>query len=85
MSDGVGAAVLSVKGLSKRFGDRVAFESGGIPVVVVRARDGAVRAYANVCRHRGAPLVRESGPGAQKPVSNVRSIQSVRSKRFLSP
>jgi ABC-2 type transport system ATP-binding protein len=26
MSDGVGAAVLSVKGLSKRFGDRVAFE-----------------------------------------------------------
>jgi ABC-type multidrug transport system ATPase subunit len=26
MSDGAGAAVLSVKGLSKRFGDRVAFE-----------------------------------------------------------
>ena len=44
-------------------GDRVSFESGGVPIVVVRASDGAVRAFANVCRHRGAPLVRGSGRG----------------------
>jgi phenylpropionate dioxygenase-like ring-hydroxylating dioxygenase large terminal subunit len=45
----------------------VSFESGGVPVVVVLARDGAVRAYANVCRHRGAPLVRGSGRSEHGP------------------
>lgn len=39
-------------------GDRMSFESGGVPIVVVRAAHGEVRAYVNVCRHRAAPLVR---------------------------
>ena len=39
-------------------GDRMSLESGGVPIVVVRAPDGGVRAYVNVCRHRAAPLVR---------------------------
>jgi nitrite reductase/ring-hydroxylating ferredoxin subunit len=42
-------------------GDVLALESGGIPVVVARGGDGAVRAYVNVCRHRGATVVRERG------------------------
>ncbi len=39
-------------------GDRMSFESGGVPIVVVREAQGDVRAYVNVCRHRAAPLVR---------------------------
>ncbi len=34
----------------------------GVPVVMIRGRDGAVRAFMNVCRHRGA-LVMEEGAG----------------------
>jgi choline monooxygenase len=33
----------------------------GEPVVVVRARDGAVRAFANVCRHRAGPVAEGAG------------------------
>jgi phenylpropionate dioxygenase-like ring-hydroxylating dioxygenase large terminal subunit len=44
-------------------GDRFTFESGGVPVVVVRDADGELRAYVNVCRHRAAPLVRGCGAG----------------------
>lgn len=43
-------------------GDLVAGESGGVPFVVLRHHDGSVRAYANICRHRGAPLV-DDGAG----------------------
>jgi carnitine monooxygenase subunit len=32
---------------------------GETPVVVARAEDGVIRAFANVCRHRGAVVVRE--------------------------
>ncbi len=46
-----------------RPGDRRSLTSGGVPVVVTRAADGTVRAYVNVCRHRGAPLVREDAAG----------------------
>ncbi len=31
------------------------------PVIVVRGRDGALRAFFNVCRHRGGPLALEDG------------------------
>ena len=31
------------------------------PVLVVRGDDGALRAFLNACRHRGAPVVRETG------------------------
>ncbi len=37
---------------------------GGVPIVVVRDRDGALRAFLNVCRHRGS-LVCE-GEGARE-------------------
>ena len=29
----------------------------GSPIILVRDRDGAIRAFYNTCRHRGAPLV----------------------------
>lgn len=34
----------------------------GVPVVVTRDRDGALRALANVCRHRGMILMEGCGP-----------------------
>jgi nitrite reductase/ring-hydroxylating ferredoxin subunit len=38
-----------------------ASSSGGIPVVVVRDRDGELRAFLNVCRHRGAEIAAGEG------------------------
>ena len=35
--------------------------AGQIPVVVTRARDGALRAFLNVCRHRGHVVANGSG------------------------
>ncbi len=42
-------------------GDYFAFEFMGVPVVVVRGKDGAVRAFANSCRHRGARIMAGDG------------------------
>ena len=41
-----------------------ACETGGLPVVVVRDAGGDLRAFLNVCRHRGAELV--SGEGRRE-------------------
>jgi choline monooxygenase len=38
-------------------GSAMATTVAGVPVVVVRDTDGTLRAFLNVCRHRGAPLV----------------------------
>ncbi|MFN0041765.1 MAG: aromatic ring-hydroxylating oxygenase subunit alpha [Alphaproteobacteria bacterium] len=38
-------------------GDYLAFDYAGHPLIVVRGRDGQVRAFANTCRHRGVELV----------------------------
>jgi choline monooxygenase len=38
-------------------GSFLAVDAGGIPILVVRDRDGALRAFLNVCRHRGAVLM----------------------------
>jgi choline monooxygenase len=38
-------------------GDFVTYGAGDVPVLVVRDDDGALRAFANVCRHRGSTLV----------------------------
>ena len=35
--------------------------AGSQPVLVVRDEDGALRAYRNVCRHRGSRLLSGSG------------------------
>ncbi len=46
-------------------GHYVAAELAGTKVMAVRGRDGVLRAFRNVCRHRGARLL-EEGAGACK-------------------
>jgi phenylpropionate dioxygenase-like ring-hydroxylating dioxygenase large terminal subunit len=40
-------------------GDFFTATVGEVPVLVVKGKDGDIRAFANVCRHRGAIVVRE--------------------------
>jgi phenylpropionate dioxygenase-like ring-hydroxylating dioxygenase large terminal subunit len=42
-------------------GSFVAREAAGRPIVAVRGQDGVVRAFQNVCRHRGMRIATESG------------------------
>ena len=44
-----------------RPGDYFAASAGHVPVIVTRAEDGELRAFVNVCRHRGAQLVAGAG------------------------
>ena len=45
-------------------GSRFPARAGDVPVLVVRGEDGEVRAFLNVCRHRGSVLVEEPGCSA---------------------
>src|SRR5215470_5604935 len=40
-------------------GDFFTATVGEVPIVVVKGKDEQIRAFANVCRHRGAIVVRE--------------------------
>lgn len=40
-------------------GDLLPYDLGGIPLLLARDRDGVVRAFHNVCSHRGVQLVSE--------------------------
>ena len=42
-------------------GDYIAKRAAGVPLIVVRGRDGKARAFKNACRHRGAELVAGKG------------------------
>jgi nitrite reductase/ring-hydroxylating ferredoxin subunit len=42
-------------------GERFSCRAGAAPLVVVRDRDGTLRAFLNVCRHRGSEIVHERG------------------------
>jgi phenylpropionate dioxygenase-like ring-hydroxylating dioxygenase large terminal subunit len=42
-------------------GSFLATDAGGIPILVVRDREGELRAFLNVCRHRGAVLTEGCG------------------------
>ena len=44
------------------------FDELGMPLIVVRGRDGQIRCFSNTCRHRGAPVVRE-------PIGTVRNLR----------
>lgn len=51
-------------GLSSRLarpGDYLTEDVAGMPVLMVRGGDGEVRAFANICRHRGAPVAEGCG------------------------
>jgi choline monooxygenase len=42
-------------------GSYFAGRAGDVPIVVVRDREGTLRGFVNVCRHRGAEVVQGSG------------------------
>ena len=44
-------------------GDFRADDLSGVPILVVRGRDGQLNAFLNVCRHRGAKIATGSGSG----------------------
>ncbi len=46
-------------------GDYKVCDIAGAPVLLARGADGAVRAFRNACRHRGAPVVRGAGGNAR--------------------
>ncbi|MEZ4334266.1 MAG: aromatic ring-hydroxylating dioxygenase subunit alpha [Myxococcota bacterium] len=45
-----------------RPGDRLLFDAAGPPILVVRGEDGRVRAFLNLCPHRGSRLVHDCTP-----------------------
>jgi len=45
-------------------GDFIARDRAGVPLVVARGSDGVVRAFRNVCRHRGAAVACGEGHAA---------------------
>jgi carnitine monooxygenase subunit len=42
------------------------FDETGVPILVTRTADGAVKAFLNICLHRGARLVRETSGQARR-------------------
>jgi choline monooxygenase len=42
-------------------GDHLPVQVGSTPVLIVRGHDGTLRAFVNMCRHRGMELVCEAG------------------------
>lgn len=42
-------------------GDFLTEDVGGMPVLITRANDGTAQAFANICRHRGAPVAQGCG------------------------
>jgi len=46
---------------AQRAGDYFALDVCGESLLIVRGRDGVLRAFYNVCRHRGHPLLEDGG------------------------
>jgi phenylpropionate dioxygenase-like ring-hydroxylating dioxygenase large terminal subunit len=45
-------------------GSYITRDCGGIPVGIVRQRDGTLAAFVNICSHRGATILKDTGPGS---------------------
>jgi phenylpropionate dioxygenase-like ring-hydroxylating dioxygenase large terminal subunit len=58
--------VLALSAELREPGDFRALESAGVPVLVTRGSDGAVRAFLNSCAHRGAQIVTEPCGNARR-------------------
>src|ERR1700687_5436260 len=53
-----------VNGAKRTISDAESFftaDVAGEPIIVVRDKEGALRAFSNVCRHRAGPTARGSG------------------------
>ncbi|MGA2129327.1 MAG: Rieske (2Fe-2S) protein, partial [Xanthobacteraceae bacterium] len=47
-------------------GDFMTHDYSGVPILLVRHEDGTLRAFLNVCRHRGARLADGCGKDARR-------------------
>ena len=47
-------------------GDFMTDDFSGVPILLVRQEDGGLRAFMNVCRHRGAPVADGCGKGRKR-------------------
>ncbi|KLJ05534.1 hypothetical protein EMPG_10979 [Blastomyces silverae] len=45
-------------------GDYHAFEIGGFPLFLIQGKDGVIRAFHNVCRHRAYPVISKKKSGS---------------------
>jgi nitrite reductase/ring-hydroxylating ferredoxin subunit len=55
--------VMAMSARIREPGDYFADNIDGVPLVLVRGRDGVARCFVNVCRHRGARLIEGTGCG----------------------
>ena len=46
-------------------GSQMSFDALGQPILIMRGKDGVLRAFLNACRHRAARLVKDCGQGAR--------------------
>lgn len=53
--------LVGLSNLVEEPGDYATEDLAGIPALIVRGRDGRVRAFRNICRHRGARLAEGCG------------------------
>ena len=47
-------------------GDYKAMDAGGVPVLIARQDDGSVKAFVNMCSHRGAQIMEEGCGNANR-------------------
>ena len=52
---------MGLSGLLPKAGDFRVEHVGALPVLLVRDRDHTLKAFANICRHRGAPVAAGCG------------------------
>jgi phenylpropionate dioxygenase-like ring-hydroxylating dioxygenase large terminal subunit len=49
-------------------GDYLTLDCGSIPILIVRQRDGGLKAFVNACRHRATPLLDGEGKHGRRPI-----------------
>jgi nitrite reductase/ring-hydroxylating ferredoxin subunit len=60
-----GPISVGLSGLLPNPGDSMTHDWAGVPILLVRQTDGALRAFLNVCRHRGARVAEGRSERAQ--------------------
>jgi len=61
-----GPLFVALSCLLPRAGDYMTHDYAGVPMLLVRHEDGNLRAFLNVCRHRGARVADGSGHGVKR-------------------